>query len=139
MAKMSIYKSRQTSKSNDFFQEHFHGIRPVDEIPLNDTNLSSRTIEVIWTHDMENASPIIEGENIDDNSNDLSHSETLSEHDTTSFDNPASPRSNELFSEESDDDTPDLVLESSSENKQINLTNGNNEQQEVRKSIASNN
>ena len=138
MAKMSIYKSRQTSKSNDFFQEHFHGIRPVDEIPLNDTNLSSRTIEVIWTHDMENASPIIEEETIDDNSN-QTNSETLSEHDTESIDNPASLRSNELFSEESDDDSPDLVLESSSENKHTSLTNGNNEQQEVRKSSASNN
>ena len=111
-----------------FFQEHFHGIRPVDEIPLNGTTLSSRTIEIIWTHDMENAFPIIEEETIDDNFNDVTNSETLSEHDTESIDN---PRSNELFSEESDDDSPDLVLESSSENKQNSLTNGNNEQQEV--------
>ena len=114
-----------------FFQEHFHGIRPVDEIPLNGTTLSSRTIEIIWTHDMENASPIIEEETIDDNSNDVTNSETLSEHDTESIDNPASLRSNELFSEESDDDSPDLVLESRSENKHTSSTNGNNEQQEV--------
>ena len=80
---------------------------------------------------MENASPIIEEETIDDNSNDVTNSETLSEHDTESIDNPASPRSHELFSEESDEDSPDLVLESSSENKQNSLTNGNNEQQEV--------